>query len=202
MAVAVADTLDIGSVASSIASVDVAALHDDEHARLVLEAEQLLNAVHCMSAVALEEFERRGTWADDGACRPLGGPRAAPGTSARGLRARARVGAGIRRHCTVPGCDRPPPCCDVHHCSPWSKGGTTSIDNGALSCRRHHIFIHKRGWTITFEDGKPVTRRSDGSEHRLSRWDTTGSNAPRRKTGSMTSHDEECTRQASAQAVG
>ncbi|MPY91506.1 MAG: hypothetical protein GEV08_00155 [Acidimicrobiia bacterium] len=87
---------------------------------------------------------------------------------------------GIRRAvtfrdggCSFPGCDRPPGWCDVHHCDEWENGGTTSADNGALLCRRHHTFIHRKRWRITIDDGKPVTRRTDGTEHVIRRWDTT-----------------------------
>jgi hypothetical protein len=74
--------------------------------------------------------------------------------------------------CTFPGCDRPPSWTDVHHCTPWSDGGDTSIDNGALLCRRHHSFIHRHRWRITIDDGIPIIRRPDGSPHVVRRWQT------------------------------
>ena len=84
---------------------------------------------------------------------------------------------GIRRAitlrdggCVFPGCDRPPSWCDIHHCKPWSCGGSTGIDNGALLCRRHHTFVHKAGWTITVDNGRPSTRKPDGSRFVISRW--------------------------------
>jgi hypothetical protein len=87
---------------------------------------------------------------------------------------------GIRRAishpdggCIFPSCDRPPSRCDIHHCRPWEHGGPTSVANGALLCRRHHTFIHKNHWTITVEDGQPVTRKPDGDPYRICRWDTT-----------------------------
>ena len=67
--------------------------------------------------------------------------------------------------CVFPGCDRPPSWCDVHHCLPWQQGGTTGVSNGALLCRRHHSFIHGKGWTITVENGEPIARRPDGSQY-------------------------------------
>lgn len=85
---------------------------------------------------------------------------------------------GIRRAitlrdegCVFPGCDRPPSWCDIHHCQPWSNGGATSIDNGALLCRRHHTFVHQQRWIISVEDGQSITRKPDGEEHHLRRWD-------------------------------
>jgi hypothetical protein len=77
------------------------------------------------------------------------------------------------RGCVFPGCDRPPSWCDVHHCQPWNQSGRTSVDNGALLCRRHHSFIHKRGWTISVEDGRPRTRTPDGRPFSIARWNAT-----------------------------
>jgi hypothetical protein len=79
---------------------------------------------------------------------------------------------GIRRAvthrdkgCVFPGCDRPPSWCDVHHCWEWDSGGPTCQDNGALLCRRHHTFIHAKGWRVVILEprGKPVVLRPDGT---------------------------------------
>jgi hypothetical protein len=51
--------------------------------------------------------------------------------------------------CGWPGCDRPARWCDAHHLTWWEHGGTTSLDNCVLLCRRHHIHVHELGWTIT-----------------------------------------------------
>ena len=82
--------------------------------------------------------------------------------------------AGIRRaitlrdgRCVFPGCDRPPSWTDIHHCKPWSRGGSTEISNGALLCRRHHTFIHKQHWSITVENGEPITRKPDGTRYAI-----------------------------------
>jgi hypothetical protein len=50
--------------------------------------------------------------------------------------------------CAHPGCGRPVSWCDAHHITPWNRGGTTSIDNGVLLCRRHHTAIHHGGWQV------------------------------------------------------
>ena len=40
--------------------------------------------------------------------------------------------------------------CTAHHLTPWSHGGTTSLQDTALFCFVHHnYFIHLLGWTIT-----------------------------------------------------
>jgi hypothetical protein len=52
------------------------------------------------------------------------------------------------RACVWPGCDRPPRWCDAHHILPWERGGPTGVENCALLCRRHHVLVHERGWTL------------------------------------------------------
>ncbi len=52
--------------------------------------------------------------------------------------------------CRGPGCSIPAAWCTAHHLTPWSQGGTTSLDTTALFCFVHHqVFIHQLGWTIT-----------------------------------------------------
>jgi hypothetical protein len=62
------------------------------------------------------------------------------------------------RGCVFPGCRRPARWCDVHHCVPWSQGGTTDLVNCVLLCRRHHMLCHEGKWTIRREhDGTMTT---------------------------------------------
>ena len=52
--------------------------------------------------------------------------------------------------CRGPGCGMPAAWCTAHHLKPWSRGGTTSLQDTALFCFVHHnYFIHLLGWTIT-----------------------------------------------------
>ena len=52
--------------------------------------------------------------------------------------------------CRAPGCGIPAAWCTAHHLTPWSQGGTTSLDGTALFCfTHHHVFIHQLGWIIT-----------------------------------------------------
>ena len=53
------------------------------------------------------------------------------------------------RHCTFPGCDRPPDWCDAHHVRPWWAGGKTNLQNAALLCARHHTIVHRDLLTAT-----------------------------------------------------
>ena len=60
-----------------------------------------------------------------------------------------RKGLAVRDGgCAHPGCGRPVSWCDAHHITPWSRGGTTSLDNGVLLCRHHHTAIHHGGWQV------------------------------------------------------
>lgn len=44
--------------------------------------------------------------------------------------------------CRFPGCDARASWCDIHHLRHWEDGGPTSVDNGAIFCRRHHRMVH------------------------------------------------------------
>ncbi len=48
--------------------------------------------------------------------------------------------------CSWKGCDRPPAWCEAHHLRPWSQGGETSVENGALFCFFHHHLLHDTDW--------------------------------------------------------
>lgn len=50
--------------------------------------------------------------------------------------------------CMWPGCDRPPAMTEAHHCTPWSEGGCTDIDDGVSLCAFHHVELHFRGWAV------------------------------------------------------
>jgi hypothetical protein len=55
--------------------------------------------------------------------------------------------------CTFPQCERPPSWTEAHHLQPWSEGGKTSVDNGILLCRHHHLLVHDHEWRIHRRDG-------------------------------------------------
>ncbi|MBA2463378.1 MAG: DUF222 domain-containing protein [Nocardioidaceae bacterium] len=72
------------------------------------------------------------------------------------------------RHCTFPGCRRPPVACDAHHLQHWADGGPTSLNNLALLCRAHHTILHTTGWQIRLNptDQKPEFQPPP-SRHRI-----------------------------------
>jgi Domain of unknown function (DUF222)/HNH endonuclease len=66
------------------------------------------------------------------------------------------------RGCRFPGCDWPQSWCDAHHVEHWADGGSTSLENLVLLCRRHHRLVHER-FAVQIVAGKPVFARPDGS---------------------------------------
>ncbi|MFB7884608.1 DUF222 domain-containing protein [Microbacterium sp. NPDC056057] len=76
------------------------------------------------------------------------------GREARMYSATQRLVLAVRDGgCVWPGCDRPPSCCEAHHCDHFAEGGNTDVDRGVLLCRFHHMKLHNTGWRIT-RDGK------------------------------------------------
>jgi hypothetical protein len=53
------------------------------------------------------------------------------------------------RTCVFPWCQRPARGCDKDHITPWDQGGSTSSDNFAALCRRHHRLKTHGSWTYT-----------------------------------------------------
>src|ERR687897_2210013 len=65
--------------------------------------------------------------------------------------------------CAFPGCDRPSSWCDAHHVDHWADGGTTSLANLVLLCRRHHRLMHHRRFTVEMTSDRPRFFRADGT---------------------------------------
>jgi hypothetical protein len=91
----------------------------------------------CTSGVVPLLFTENGQGVDLGRTQRLHSPRQ------RELIA-ARDGG-----CIFPGCDRPPGWCEAHHIVPWGEGGSTSVEDGVLLCRFHHLLVHNQGWRVS-----------------------------------------------------
>ena len=75
--------------------------------------------------------------------------------------------------CVFPGCHTPAAACHAHHLTPWSAGGSTSIQNLALVCAHHHGLVEPardappgtakatRRWRIEIRNGKPEVLMPD-----------------------------------------
>jgi len=60
-----------------------------------------------------------------------------------------RVAISVRDGgCLFLDCPKPPSACEVHHIVDWKKGGRTSVDDGVLLCRHHHMLLHNNHWRI------------------------------------------------------
>ena len=53
------------------------------------------------------------------------------------------------KHCTYGTCTAPPAWCHVHHLTPFSRGGPTTVTNAALLCGVHHRHVHAHHLTGT-----------------------------------------------------
>src|SRR5699024_5730389 len=51
--------------------------------------------------------------------------------------------------CRAEGCDIPANWGHVHHLTPWSRGGRTSIDDAVTLCARHHTRAHDPAYQTT-----------------------------------------------------
>lgn len=59
--------------------------------------------------------------------------------------------------CTFPGCTAPARGCQFHHVEEWSRGGPTTVGNGALGCPVHHGFVGDgpSAWKTVVNPGSP-----------------------------------------------
>lgn len=59
--------------------------------------------------------------------------------------------------CTFPGCTAPARRSQFHHVLEWSRGGPTTVANGALACPVHHGFVGEgpSSWATVVDPGSP-----------------------------------------------
>jgi Domain of unknown function (DUF222)/HNH endonuclease len=89
---------------------------------------------------------------------PVGAPgvSASPlsvGRATRTIPTHLRTALRVRdKGCRFPGCDRPPEWTDGHHIDHWADLGPTELPNLVLLCRRHHRFVHEKGWQVRLDE--------------------------------------------------
>jgi Domain of unknown function (DUF222) len=72
------------------------------------------------------------------------------------------------KHCAFPGCDQRPAACHVHHLTPRSEGGLTSLDNCCLLCSFHHLIaVHTWGWQLHLHPDGTTSATSPGGQRTL-----------------------------------
>jgi hypothetical protein len=70
--------------------------------------------------------------------------------------------------CVMPDCNRPPHWCEAHHTNEWHNDhGNTSVTDGVLLCRHHHLLLHNKGWRITRDGSTYWLVKPDGTHTRL-----------------------------------
>jgi hypothetical protein len=68
------------------------------------------------------------------------------------------------RTCAHPHCLVHFDVCQIHHVTPWERGGATDLANLVPLCSVHHHLVHEGGWTLTLSPDRVVTLvRPDGS---------------------------------------
>lgn len=67
------------------------------------------------------------------------------------------------RGCSFPGCSTPAGWTDIHHVVHWIFGGATDLSNAAALCRRHHVVVHRYGYTATVTPTEVVWHLPGGS---------------------------------------
>ena len=59
------------------------------------------------------------------------------------------------RGCTFPNCKQGVDRCEAHHVHEYSRGGETTLENGAMVCSHHHHLVHETEWRIQVKNGVP-----------------------------------------------
>jgi hypothetical protein len=97
----------------------------------------------CTGSTSTIEFDNTGQPTDPTAEQRLYSRKQRRSLGARDGGCRWTNAAGIGT------CDRPPSWTEAHHVEQWKRdGGRTTIENGILLCKHHHLMLHNDGWEI------------------------------------------------------
>jgi hypothetical protein len=78
------------------------------------------------------------------------------GTEQRLFTDAQRTALSIRDGQCMDDCDRPASWCEVHHIIHHHSGGPTTLENGILLCRYHHLDLHNRHAWIEYDHQRSV----------------------------------------------
>jgi hypothetical protein len=147
------------------------------HVTVVIDFATLLGLPGAIAArlgfgSAISGAEARQIACDAEISRIITGPNGEVLDSGRSTRtftaAQRRAIVARDRHCRWRGCDRPAAWCDAHHRIEWLAGGSTSVDNGALLCGRHHRRLHRDDLAVVIgPDGTRTVDVVPGSGRRI-----------------------------------
>lgn len=60
-----------------------------------------------------------------------------------------RIAIGLRdQGCVIEDCDHPAEMSHIHHVESWSKGGSTTVEDGVMICPRHHTLAHDHRYAM------------------------------------------------------
>ena len=86
-------------------------------------------------------------------------------------KAQRLAAAAVYGGCVFPDCDCPIQWTEMHHITPWSRGGATDQDKAAPYCSRHHHVVHDQHWeTRKDPDGTIWLRPPQGTWQTNTRW--------------------------------
>ncbi len=140
------------------AEISVVAHLDQGSSRLVAELvggdplpPSVLDELICNSTLTGVLFSSKGVPLWQGYTK-----RSATGAQLKALRARDQGCIG---------CGASPLICQAHHVMPWSKDGSTDIDNMVLVCWNCHNKIHHHNWQITNRHGRRILIPPNGPNY-------------------------------------
>ncbi|MEM8922901.1 MAG: DUF222 domain-containing protein [Actinomycetota bacterium] len=89
----------------------------------------------------------------------------------------------LHRTCAWAGCTQSLSRCQLHHVRPWSRGGSTDLDNLLPLCSHHHHLVHEGGWSVVLAPDRALTITAPDGRH-------TGVPPPRRCDHPVASGDD------------
>ena len=70
--------------------------------------------------------------------------------------AQRRALRAMYRTCAHPSCQVGFADCDIHHVTPWQRGGRSDLANLVPLCSKHHHAVHEGGWQLTLRADRTI----------------------------------------------